>query len=102
MFRSASVMAFVCVLSLTQAEAQQATTRQPPAQQAAPATYPQKVRTFHTADEARRLAPGLRLHRTVDPAIEMTLRRAVTGFPIAQFTVIAPESNSVTWVGTPQ
>jgi hypothetical protein len=69
---------------------------------AAPATYRQKIRTFHTADEFKRLAPGVRLHRTVDPSNELTLRRVVPSFPISQFTVIAAESNSVTWIGTPQ
>ena len=32
----------------------------------------------------------------------MTLRRAVPSFPVPQFTVIVAESNSVTWIGTPQ
>jgi hypothetical protein len=65
-------------------------------------TYRQKVRTFHTADDFRRLAPGVKIHRTLDLTAEMTLRRAVSGYPALQFTLIAPESNSVTWIGTPQ
>jgi hypothetical protein len=84
--------------------AKQAATQAPrAATQTAPASYRQKVRTFHTADEFKRLAPGVRLHRTVDPASEMTLRRAVPGgFPASPFTVIAVQSNSVYWIGTAQ
>jgi hypothetical protein len=93
MFRLASVMACMCGLLLTQTA---------PTVPTAPANYRQKSRTFHTADEFKRLAPGVRLHRTVEMSAEMTLRRAVASFPISQFTVIAAESNSVTWIGTPQ
>jgi hypothetical protein len=96
MFKLASVMACLCGLLLTQA------VPTAPTAPTAPATYRQKSRTFHTADEFKRLAPRVSLHRTVDPSIEMTLRRVIPSFPIAQFTLITAESNSVTWVGTPQ
>jgi hypothetical protein len=72
------------------------------ASQTAPATYLQKVRTFHTADEFKRLTSGVRLHRGVDPSVELTLRRSYPSFPVMQFTVLAAESSSVTWIGTPQ
>jgi hypothetical protein len=95
MSRKASVMVCVCalLLGIVGVSGQGS----PPA-----ATYRQKIRTFHTADEFKRLAPGVRLHRTVDPAIEMSLRRIIPGVPVMQFTVIASESNSVSWIGTPQ
>jgi hypothetical protein len=93
MFKLASVMACVGGLLLTQA------TPPPPT---SPTTYRQKVRTFHTADEFKRLAPRVLLHRTVDPSAETTFRRAIPSFPISQFTVLTAESNSVTWIGTPQ
>jgi hypothetical protein len=101
MSRRAEVMACACALLLWIAGMSgQTSPATGPA--AAPATYRQKIRTFHTADEFKRMAGGVRLHRTVDPSAELTLRRAVSNFPIPQFTVIAAESNFVTWLGTPQ
>jgi hypothetical protein len=69
---------------------------------AATAAYLQKIRTFHTANEFMRMAGNVRLHRTVDPSAELTLRRVVTNLPVSQLTVLAAESNAVTWLGTPQ
>jgi hypothetical protein len=100
MSRRANVMVCVCVLLLGivsvsgQGASGQASN--------SPSRYLQKSRTFHTADEFQRLAPRVRIHRGVDPSAEVTLRRVIPSFPVMQFTVLAVESNSVTWVGTPQ
>lgn len=105
MFKFIGVMVCLSGLMLTQATpTRPAAPPQPtaPSMPATSSTYRQKSRTFHTADEFKRLAPGVRLHRTVDPSAEVTLRRAISSFPISQFTVIVAESNSVTWIGTPQ
>ena len=62
-----------------------------------PATYPQKVRTFHTEEEFQRLTGGkVRLQRRVSvPRIE-TPRQ----LPVEEITVSAAESPTVTWLGT--
>jgi hypothetical protein len=65
------------------------------AQQAAPDT--QKIRTFHSHDEFRRLTRGrVRLHRTVALPRAQLPRRP----PVDSFTVSAVESASVIWLGT--
>jgi hypothetical protein len=66
-------------------------------------TYPQKVRTFHTAEEFARITGGkVRLQRQIDPEEEATLRQRIMCWPTKQFTVVHVESPSVTWVGTKQ
>jgi hypothetical protein len=64
----------------------------------APATYPQKVRTFHTAAEFAGLTAGrVRLHRDA-PAV---LLRGIDGqLPVLPVTVAAAQSPTVTWLGT--
>ena len=68
----------------------------------APATYRQKTRTFHTADEFARMTAGkVRIERALDPARDATLRRAMPSCRTPQFTVDrGGVANSVTWVGT--
>lgn len=66
------------------------------------ATYRQKTRTFHTADEfARTRAGKVQIQRRVDPQEEATLRQLPLRLPVSHFTVIAIESPSVTWIGSP-
>jgi hypothetical protein len=76
-------------------------TRTPLAQQ--PGTYKQKTRTFHSAADFDRLTGGkVSIGRHLDPRQEAALRQTPTPLPSTQFTVIAAESPSVTWVGTRQ
>jgi hypothetical protein len=67
-----------------------------------PETYPQKTRSFHTADEFARLTNGkVRLERDPKPDLlgEPLAQRQT---PVSPFTVVARESPSVTWIGTQQ
>jgi hypothetical protein len=65
--------------------------------------YRQKTCTFHTAEEFARLTGGtVQINRQRDPQQHVALRMAVTQWPTTDFTVIAVESPSVTWVGTRQ
>ncbi|HEV8607117.1 MAG TPA: hypothetical protein VGQ99_17385 [Tepidisphaeraceae bacterium] len=66
-------------------------------------TYPQKLRTFHTAQEFDRITAGkIQIQRRLDPKLQIALREAIMNWPSTQFTVIAVKSPSVTWVGTRQ
>ena len=68
-----------------------------------PNTYGQKTRTFHSADDfARRAGGRVRIQRELDPQLDGSLRRLSVRLPVTEFTVIAVESPSVTWIGTPQ
>jgi hypothetical protein len=68
-----------------------------------PATYRQKIRTFHSAADFERTTNGrVRVQRSLDPASEAALRRLAVRLPVDQFTVIADASSTITWVGTPQ
>jgi hypothetical protein len=73
------------------------------AQAVPPATYGQKTRTFHAADDFQQTTGGrVRIQRHLDREQEVAQRLAVMRWPSTQFTVIAAESPSVTWVGTRQ
>ncbi len=66
-------------------------------------TYPQKTRTFHSAEEFARATGGkVRIERTLDPQQHAALRQALTQVPSTEFTVIGVQSPSVTWIGTRQ
>lgn len=66
-------------------------------------TYPQKTRSFHTAQEFARQSQGaVRVERQLDPDRLAALQRSFTLLPAAEVTVIAPETASVIWVGTRQ
>jgi hypothetical protein len=66
-----------------------------------PATYPQKARTFHSADDFARLTGGkLRLERGIDEPRLAALRRTLTTWPVTDVTVLGPDSASALWVGT--
>jgi hypothetical protein len=73
------------------------------AQPPQPQTYPQKTRTFHSADEFARMSSGkVRIERQLDPQRELALRRTLTPLPTSDLTVINVQTPSVTWVGTRQ
>ncbi|HEY7118046.1 MAG TPA: hypothetical protein VH475_15770 [Tepidisphaeraceae bacterium] len=83
----------VCLCALVTAGAQAQATN----------TYRQKVRTFHSAEEFARMTGGkVRIERQLDRQQEVALRLAVMRWPTTQFTLIAVQSPSVTWVGTQQ
>jgi hypothetical protein len=66
-------------------------------------TYPQKTRTFHSADEFARVSGAkVRIERRLDPQQHAALRQALTQVPATEFTVINVQSPSVTWIGTRQ
>ena len=66
-------------------------------------TYPQKTRTFHSAEEFARATGGkVRIERTLDPQQQAALRQALTQVPSTEFTVIGVQSPAVTWIGTRQ
>ena len=66
-------------------------------------TYPQKVRTFHTADEFTRMTRGaVRMVRQLDAQAHGELRQAVVQWPTTEITVIHPAASSRTWIGTRQ
>ncbi len=72
-----------------------------PAQQ--PETYRQKTRTFHTAEEfARATAGRVRVERQLDAQLDAALRRFPVHLPVNEFNVIAWQSPSVLWAGTPR
>ena len=65
------------------------------------ATYPQKTRSFHSADEFGRLTQGrVRVERDVDQSTLAAIRAAGVSLPVAEVTVLAEESNAIVWIGT--
>src|SRR5688572_11519158 len=71
-----------------------------PAQQE-PATYRQKMRTIHSAEDFTRQSGGkVRIRRELEPKQHADLRQRAIRWPVNEFTVVATESPSVTWVGT--
>jgi hypothetical protein len=70
-----------------------------PAAAQAPATYRQKVRTFHSLADAER--SGARFLRQVDEAKYAALLKTLPALPSRDVTVIA-EAGGVTWIGTQQ
>ena len=88
-----------CVLVSCASYAALASSSQTPAS----STYKQKTRTFVTTEEFARVSGGqVRIQRQVAPRQEAAVRQAVVHLPATRFTVIALESPSVTWIGTPQ
>lgn len=74
-----------------------------PAQDRIAGTYLQKSRTFHSLAEFQRLTGGaVKIQRAVDPAEELRVRRLPIHLPVNDFTVIAAESPTLTWIGSPQ
>ena len=71
-------------------------------QPAGPATYRQKLRTFHTAAEFARASRGsVHLERQVDPRLENEVLRTGVTLPVRSFTVTARQPGSgATWIGT--
>ena len=68
-----------------------------------PAVYRQKVVSFHSVSEFSRLAGGkVRLARDIDPKQLAELRSTFVPLPVAEITVVAAESPSILWVGTPR
>jgi hypothetical protein len=72
-----------------------------PAQDHAPGSYRQKVRTFHTPEEFARLTGGrTAIDRAVDPAIEAAIHKRFVQLPHTQVTVIKASPASGVWIGT--
>ena len=70
------------------------------AQRDAPGTYPQKMRTFHTAAEFARMTAGkVEIDRSVEPDEEAALHRANVLLPHTPVTVIGTSPSSGMWVG---
>jgi hypothetical protein len=73
------------------------------AQDRTPATYLQKSRTFHTqSDFQQRTGGKVRIQQQNSPQEEMRIRRLPVHLPFSEFTVVAVESPSVTWIGSAQ
>jgi hypothetical protein len=74
-----------------------------PAPEQSSSGFLQKSRTFHSTAEFDRLTRGgVKIQRTVDPAEELRLRRLPIHLPVNEFTVIAAESPTITWIGSSQ
>ena len=72
-------------------------------QQQSPATFPQKFRTFHSAAEfAQKTHGAVRMQKGAKQADELRIRRLPVHLPVNDFTVIATESPTITWIGSPQ
>lgn len=64
-------------------------------------TYLQKLRTVHSAKEFEQITAGkVKIQRNLDPQQQIALRLAIMRWPNTDFTVIAVQSPTVTWVGT--
>ena len=71
--------------------------------QAAAASYRQKQRSFHSAEQFTRLTNGsARVQRSTAPRLEAVLRRVPVPLPSAEFTAAAEESPAIIWVATRQ
>jgi hypothetical protein len=87
--RAAGISA--CALVIVAADAQQ------------PNSYPQKIRTFHTAEEFARLTGSrVQMRRTLNQEEAAALRLRFLQWPSVDFTVVVVQSPVVTWVGTRQ
>ncbi|MFL6281142.1 MAG: hypothetical protein ACJ731_13580, partial [Vicinamibacterales bacterium] len=72
-------------------------------QQPAPGTFLQKSRAFHSPAEFAQMTSGtVRMQKTAKPADELRIRRLAIHLPVNDFTVIAVESPTITWIGSPQ
>jgi len=66
-------------------------------------TYLQKTRTFHSADDFARATGGkVAIQRQLDHQKHKAWREVTAPVPLAEFTVVANESPSITWIGTRQ
>lgn len=66
-------------------------------------TFLQKTRTFQSPAEFAGLTHGtVQLHKSANPADELRLRRLPVHLPVNDFTVIAVESPTITWIGSAQ
>jgi len=67
------------------------------------ATYSQKTRSFLSASDFERRTGGrVRMLHVVDTDAAERLRRLPIRLPVDALTVVAPESPTVTWAGTPE
>ena len=74
-----------------------------PFSQQSSTTYPQKSRTFHSPAEFAQMTRGaVKLQKTAKPADELRIRRLPVHLPVNDFKVIATESPTITWIGSPQ
>ncbi len=68
-----------------------------------PATYRQKIRTFHSADEFLRMTGGrVQMERELDAQKSVALRSSTVRLPTHDLTVVADQSPTVTWIGSRQ
>jgi hypothetical protein len=66
-------------------------------------TFLQKSRTFHSSAEFGQTTHGaVKLQKAAKPADELRIRRLPVHLPVNDFTVIATESPTITWIGSPQ
>ena len=66
-----------------------------------PNSYPQKTRTFHTAEEFAQITSGrVQVTRTLNQEEAAALRLRVLQWPSVDFTVVVAQSPVVSWVGT--
>ncbi len=74
-----------------------------PAQETAPGSYRQKVRTFHTpADFTRATSSRVQIERGIDAAQQAAVHKAYTPLPHTEVTVITAAPSSEIWIGTRQ
>jgi hypothetical protein len=74
-----------------------------PLQQQSPATFLQKSRTFQSAAEFAQTTHGaVKLQKNVKPADDLRIRRLPVHLPVNDFTVIATQSPTITWIGSAQ
>jgi len=66
-------------------------------------TFAQKSRTFHSSAEfAEKTHGAVKLQKGVKPADELRVRRVPVHLPVNDFTVIATENPTITWIGSAQ
>jgi hypothetical protein len=74
-----------------------------PLQQQSSGAYLQKSRTFHSsADFAEMTGGAVRMQKSADPSDELRVKRLPVHLPVNDFTVIAAESPTITWIASPQ
>jgi len=74
-----------------------------PLPQQPPGTFLQKSRTIHSSAEFAQITHGaVKMQKGAKPADELRIRRLPVHLPVNDFTVIATESPTITWIGSPQ
>ena len=64
-------------------------------------TYPQKIRTFHSAAEfAQRTAGKVAIERRADGARLAALRATIASWLVTEVTVIGSDATAGLWIGT--